>query len=364
MASQPRWSRFCALGLVSLALMACTPEEEPIVGGTRPRSTPTPKATQQPTSGSGTNVDGSIGGQSTPPPIVVPTAEPTPTPTPVPREQVLFTYPLTMTSPRHLAFDASGNAWVACAGDGLAVGNLSQVSPSGSVGLEPPVGKGPEAVAIDGSAMWTANRGDRTVSKFASSAVSEVVVGAGPNDLALDGSGNLWIAVETDKRLVKLQLSSGATQSMAVTAAAGVAIVGGKVWASDTASSSVGVYGTDGKLEATVFTGNMPGLVRARAGIVWVLNRGGNSMTRIDPAAGNEVLNIGLPGSPASLAFDAAGNVWVSAPSAGKIAKIAPSGAFLKSYVVGTAPYGLAFAPDGKLWVSDRDANALLVFNP
>lgn len=367
MASQPRWRRLYALGLAALCLMACTPEEEPIIGGSRPKSSPTPKATQQPGTSTGSNVDGSVSGEGTPLPIVVPTTAPTPTPTPVPKEQVLSAHPLNMASPRHLAFDASGNAWVACAGDGLAAGNLSQVMPSGTVMLEPPVGRGPESVAIDPSgAIWTTNRNDHSVTKFApGSGATTISVGAGLSDLVADNVGNLWLTMEADRSLTKLRLSDGATQSVATTPAGGVALYGGKLWVSDTASSGVGVYATDGTLERTILTyGSMPGLVRERSGIIWVLNRGGNTVSRIDPSAGDEFQNIGLPGSPTDLAFDASGNVWISLPSAGKIAKISPTGAFLKSFTVGTSPYGLAFAPDGKLWITDRDDNTVLVFNP
>ncbi|HEY9854379.1 MAG TPA: hypothetical protein V6D05_01490 [Stenomitos sp.] len=362
MPRRSRWIRLYALGLLSLGLLACTPEEDPVVGGVRPKSSPTPKAGQS----QGTNVTGSLGGDSSPPPIAVTTPSPTPTPTPTPTEQVLFSYPLQMTSPRRLAFDASGRAWVACAGDGVASGNLTQLSTSGTTMLEPPVGVGPECVAIDGTgAIWTANQGDRTLTKLVpASGLSSLDVGSGPSDLTFDGNGHLWVAVEKDQRLVRVDLSDDSTHSVAVTAAGGVALVGGKLWVSDVASSSVGIYDTAGHLETTVFTGSRPGIVREHGGIVWVLNRSGSSMTRIDPAKGNENLNVGLPGNPSDLAFDAAGNVWVSIPAAGKVYKIAPSGAFLKSYLIGTSPYGLAFAADGRLWVSDRDANAVHVFNP
>jgi sugar lactone lactonase YvrE len=78
-------------------------------------------------------------------------------------------------------------------------------------------------------------------------------------------------------------------------------------------------------------------------------------------------LNEGAPGA-AGLAFDAAGNLWVAAPAAGKIlrwaaADLAASGSAAPSVVLGGIPgaSALAFDAAGNLWTND-DANHVVEY--
>lgn len=353
-----------ALGLaLTMIGVGCAEDDSLLIGGrtgTRPGgtsgtdgSTPTPD---------GSNLGGNIGGQESPPPVVAsPTPTPTPTPTPPPSESVAFAVTIGYGDPRGLAFDWSGNAWVALNESG----NVAKVDSTGQLLGDPPTGDAPSAVVADKSGnIWVANRSGNTLTKFtASGTMSQVQVGAGPRDLAADNDGNLWVALEGARALVKLATQNNATQSVATLAAGGVAVHGGKIWVTDTENDRVEVYDGQGNPDRTIPVGSNPGVIRASADAVWVLNHSGNSVWRIDPAT-DETLNRGLSGAPADMAIDASGNAWVSVPAAGKVEKFNASGAFVKNYTIGLRPHGLAFAPGGRLWVTDETGHRVHVFVP
>lgn len=361
-----------------LGLAACAPEEDGTpIAGRKPRATATP--TQGPTTtptvsptppaqNNGSGVDGTVNDKESPLPIAgTPTPEPTPALTPVP-------FSVQVASPRGIVFDGSGNAWVASYGEG-SLGSVTRMGPTGEPLREVMVGLGPEAMAIDTDQnLWVANAGstvDASGSTVVSSLVSKVTpagvwrvdVGSTPRGLVLDGAGNLWVAAS--EGVVRVSLSNHATQSIATLDAGGIAFQGGMLWVTDRLNGRVSAYSTAGILDRSIQTGSRPGVVRASGAVLWVLNHAGNSVTRIDTAADDAKVNLDPGGaSPADLAFDASGNAWVSVPGLGKVTKFAPTGAYVESRAVGVAPHGLAFAPDGKLWVTDRDANRVRVLTP
>lgn len=371
----PKLQQVAALIAVAFALglAACAPEEDgtPIVGR-RPSATPSPTPTPGPGAtprAGGTGVDGDVNGDASPLPIAVsPTPSPTLAPTPLP-------FSVQVSSPRGIAFDASGNAWIASYGEATSAGSLAQMGPQGQLLREVMVGFGPETLQVDPSGnVWVANGGSSLdasgsavpstlVSKVAPGGVWQVNIGSTPRGLALDGTGNLWVA--SSAGLIRVSLSDHATESIAALDAGGVASVAGKLWVTDRQNGRVSAYSPAGVLDRSIQTGSRPGVIRASGSVLWVLNHAGNSVTRIDTAAGDQKLNIDPGGaSPADLAFDAAGNAWVSVPAAGKVTSFDPSGAYLDSRMVGTAPHGLAFAANGQLWVTDRDANRVQVITP
>jgi DNA-binding beta-propeller fold protein YncE len=355
-----------ALGLaLTMMGVGCAEDDGLLIGGrpggSKPGGTSGTGAT--PGTPDGTDLGGGIGGQESPPPVIAsPTPTPTPTPTPPPSESIAFVVPIEYGNPRGLAFDWSGNAWVAL----NAAGGVVKVSSTGQIDLDPQTGDGPSAVVADPSGnIWVANRAGNTLTKFdAAGNKSQLAVGAGPRDLAADENGNLWVALEGARALVKVT-TSGATQSVATLAAGGVAVQGGKIWVTDTENNRVEVYDGQGNPDRTIPVGSNPGVIRASSNAVWVLSHSGNSIWRIDPAT-DETLNRGLSGAPANMAIDAAGNAWVSVPATGKVEKFNSSGAFLKNYSIGIRPHGLAFAPapSGRLWVTDETGHLVHVFVP
>ena len=78
--------------------------------------------------------------------------------------------------------------------------------------------------------------------------------------------------------------------------------------------------------------------------------------------------------TPAGVAIDGAGDLWVSSPSyaAGNpVYEFSPSGAQLPVFGSTQASYGafsntggIAIGPDGKIYVAQSDYNLVTVFNP
>lgn len=92
-------------------------------------------------------------------------------------------------------------------------------------------------------------------------------------------------------------------------------------------------------------------------------------MVRFDPATGRgTVFASDSLGFPSDLAFGPDGALYVSNASKGTVARFdARSGTFLGVYVrlpPRSAPVGLAFTPDGRLFLGDFGGNRLFLVPP
>jgi hypothetical protein len=205
-------------------------------------------------------------------------------------------------SPRDIAFDASGNAWIAnLSGSVTELNGVTGAAISPSAGF--PVGTSTNSesgVAIDGAGhLW--------VSGFGSNVLYEVAISNGatlgvtgykaggldqPYSVAVDGSNNVWLPDQFDPTsLVGYQVSKFAT------------VTGG------TAYSGGGILGPDG-------------IAIDGAGNVWISNQ---IHVGSAPTAGlTEMSNTGAAISPPTgylssglasandVAVDSSGNVWVA----------------------------------------------------
>ena len=218
-------------------------------------------------------------------------------------------------------FDPYGNVWV-----------------TGATTADPPVARYPAAaLATDGN-------------KIPDIVINSPSFGAGipgPKVLAFDLSGNLWVSVVAGNKVVGFspgQLAAtgnptAAVEERGIAAPAGIAFDA---------------------------TGNM-----------WVAANGTSTVVRIDAAhlttsgigadltiiARTPPPVIGALSSPLGIAFDAAGNLWVSYD--GALARLTPSdlaGSGAKTITptvqivldVQSLPYGIAFDEGGSLWYADR----------
>ena len=71
-------------------------------------------------------------------------------------------------------------------------------------------------------------------------------------------------------------------------------------------------------------------------------------------------------GAPASVAFDAAGHVWVLTRGAQPLLEFDAKGAFIRGFGEGlfTRTHGLRFDRDGNIWVSDVGAHIVVKMTP
>jgi streptogramin lyase len=105
-----------------------------------------------------------------------------------------------LNAPSAIAMDASGNAWIANAGN-ASVTELNNVGAavSGASGFTAGGFSVPSAIAIDaGGNAWVTNAGNSTVTELsASGATGTVFHGNGlsaPSSIAIDGGGDVWVA--------------------------------------------------------------------------------------------------------------------------------------------------------------------------
>jgi len=124
---------------------------------------------------------------------------------------------------------------------------------------------------------------------------------------------------------------------------------------------------------ATTPLNSPAGLAIDAAGNVWVANSGNNTLTEFDPngeyirtvAAGSGGLN-----APAAIAIDGSGNLWVSNSGANSISEFNSSGTAITGSPFGstasgglTKPQGLAVDNESHLWIANPSTNILSEFS-
>ncbi len=270
----------------------------------------------------------------------------------------------------------SGHLWVPLAGGSLEAeaypsGSLvASGAPGQDVTLAAPTSEG-ESVAFDGAGnMWVGDCSGRayrySTAQLASSGspAPSVTIDATSHGcvagLAFDASGDLWATISTASQVLEFtpaQLASGGAVPPAVT-------IG-----SDSASSLAGPIG----------------LAFNAAGDLWVANLSRSTLVEFTPA---QLAVGGLPtpavtiaadatpslSSPAGMAFDPAGNLWVSNAVTNTVvrydaAQLATSGSPTPaatiasgSFASGATTVGLAFDASGALWVASKGSHDLRRF--
>ncbi len=268
------------------------------------------------------------------------------------------------TSPRRIAIDSLGNAWVVSGTifDGLYnVFKLSSsgTSLSGDNGLSGGGLNTPSAIAIDGADnVWVTNTTAfaygpsslvSSVSEFSNSgsplSPAGGFLGGGMSNatsIAIDNTGNVWIG------------NSGNCCSISELSNSGVPI---------SPANPTGGNFTNGA------TGEASGVAVDSFGDAWTAN---------NVASVSEYSNSGVPISPSggyqltqpvrhelyAIAIDGAGNVWIADEITNSIVELSPLGSIL-SPAAGYTNYYIAYPTDvavdgsGNVWVADSDYNGV-----
>jgi sugar lactone lactonase YvrE len=314
--------------------------------------------------------------------------------------------------PSNLAFDSSGNLWVADAGHNRV---LEETSPGGKTAVNTALGQSnllsgrpaltqagidnPSGMAFDSSGnLWMTDTNNNRVLEFAapisSGESATTVLGqsdfttdglsaaqsgmTNPAGVAFDSSGNLWVADSNDNRVLEFKppFSNGMaasvvlgqpslTSTITYTTASGLNFPSsvafdssGNLWVADGGNNRILEY------KAPFGTGMSASLVIGQAN----LTVGASASTQ----AGFD--------SPGSIAFDSSGNLWVAdtfnnrvlefaSPFAnGMQATVVFGQASFTSHAAATtksgmnAPTEVAFDKAGDLWVADSFNNRVLEF--
>jgi phospholipase C len=208
---------------------------------------------------------------------------------------------------------------------------------------------GPFGVAATaGGDIWATDTGRNRVTEFDPAGRPLRTVGAGlhldqPEGIALGSGGNVWVADTGNDRIVELSPA-------------------GRLL------TSFGVKGSgDGQLDQPVALA-----IAANGATVYVADQNNNRIEEFT-AAGGYAGSISVP-TPAGVALDGSGDLWVSSPSyaaGNQVYEFSPSGAQLLASGSTQASYGalgniggIAVGPEGKIYVAQSDYNLVSVFNP
>jgi hypothetical protein len=306
-----------------------------------------------------------------------------------------------MNLPTAMAFDSTGNAWVASYFNALTElpalgtsGAVQQIA-AASTALNESYG-----LTVDGSNnIWVANEqtsssingGSGNVMKFSNT--GQLLSGASgytaggvyyPQGLAADTTGNVWV-VDYGDSLVTLLTSAGTAMNGATAWGTGqlalpvsVAVdASHNAWVANQSSNTVTRISADGsKITAISCCDGASGVAIDQSGNAWVANYFGNSISEVSNAGA--VLLTGQTGGgvdhPQGIAIDGAGKVWVGNLHNATISEFAgstsptPGTPLSPSAGLGTdaqlgSPFAVAIDQSGNIWVTNSNgANTVTTF--
>jgi phospholipase C len=203
---------------------------------------------------------------------------------------------------------------------------------------------------------------------------------AGPDGVATDAAGHIWVA-ETGRNDIAEFSASG--QRMAIIGGfleepEGIAVdTAGHIWVADTGSDQIAELAAGGRVLARFGTAgagpgqlSQPAALTVSGGTVYVADQG-NSRIEEFTTAGGYLRSISVA-TPAGVALDRKGDIWVSSPSSAvgnSIYEFSAAGKQLSSFGSTQAGYGdlgdpggIAVGPGGKIYVAQPDYGWVTVF--
>jgi len=223
-----------------------------------------------------------------------------------------------------------------------------------------PVGSSPSGIALGGGAVWVANTFGGTVSRIdpgTERAVQTIPVGREPTAVAY-GDGAVWVTNAGDRTVTRIDPKTGAPGTAITTGAdgQGVAFGSGSLWVVDQSTDTVvRIDPRSGEVVGTTRVGAGPAAITSAFGSIWVANSFDGTVSRIDPRTGVVSGTVDVGGSPISVAATAK-LLWVADATNHRLVAIDPAtGTVARRVDVGVAPVAIAASPT-KLWVSAQSA--------
>jgi hypothetical protein len=238
------------------------------------------------------------------------------------------------------------------------------------------VGREPGQVVATKNAVWVANEGDRTLTRYDPERDRAITVGGvrfeeGGAGLASDGRGGVWVTtggpevvhVNGDGQVVpedSVRVPEGA--------ATGIAVGDGSLWVTSPSDTSPSGRNTVTQISLktrkpvkTWVVGDIPLFVAYGGGSAWVSNLHGNDVSVVTP--GLPVRTISLAGRPLGLAFTGS-DLWVGDYDNQKVSKI--DAASLKPESI--LPIGLGYlgvaGDESNVWVTNRNDGTVTRIDP
>lgn len=201
---------------------------------------------------------------------------------------------------------------------------------------------------------------------------------SGPHGIVVAPDGVVWYTANFKGRLGRLDPATGTIAEYPLPAAARDPHTplyhGGKIWFTAQGSNLYGhLEPASGQVKLfPVATPNARpyGLVAGPDGALWMALFGTNRIGRINPADGT-LRDFTLPDAgarPRRLVADGKGIVWYTDYARDRLGRLDPATGQVREFPApggrGSAPYGIAVAPDGRIWYDESGSNEIVAFDP
>lgn len=200
---------------------------------------------------------------------------------------------------------------------------------------------------------------------------------SGPHGIVIAPDGGVWYTAQRIAKLGRLDPRSGQIEEFSLPAEARdphtPLVRKNEVWFTVQQSNMYGALDSrTGKVRVwTVSTSRaLPyGMVNAPDGSIWVALFGTNKLGRINTASG-ALSEITLPQAgarPRRLVVDESGVVWYTDFPRGYLGSYNPASGAFKEWLspggMGSAPYGIAIAPDGRIFYDEAGTGHMIAFD-
>lgn len=200
---------------------------------------------------------------------------------------------------------------------------------------------------------------------------------SGPHGIVIAPDGGVWYTANRIGKLGRLDPRTGQIREYTMPPEARdphtPLIRDGRVWFTSQQSDVYGRFDpTTGEAKVwRVPTGRaLPyGMVNAPDGSIWMALFGSNKLGHIDPASG-ELREVSLPEAearPRRLVVTSDGVVWYTDYRRGYLGSYKPRNATFKEFAspggAESGPYGIAVAPDGRLFYDESGKGRIVVFD-
>jgi len=279
-------------------------------------------------------------------------------------------------TPQGIAFDASGNLWIANQGDNT----VTKVSPTGAIIGTFSAGTGPMGIAIDaGGNVWVNNftgGGSLTELNSSGTTIGTFSPGGQPWEILFDASGNAWVVNNVNPGTVTELNASGTVLNTFNPGSTSVSNVfprdmvidsSQNVWLISNYSAAGPRYITQLSSSGTVLQSinlatRMQGGAIDSSGNIWVCEYGSNAVAKLNPQGtvlGTFTASIS---QPFGIAPDAFGNVWVTNQGTNMLTELNPAGIALANYSLSTTSDAVAIDGSGNVWVTNTGGSTITLF--
>jgi len=246
-----------------------------------------------------------------------------------------------------------------------------------------------------GGAIWAADTGHDRIVEFSQAGRLIISLGGGldqPEGIATDAAGHVWVADTGHDRVVEF---SPAGHVLAAFGSAGrgdgqldqpVALAlspSGDVWVADQGNGRVEEFSASGRYLVSIKVPTPAGVAVDAEGDIWVSSPSyapGNAVDEFSPAGrslqsfGTTQAGYGDLGDPGGIAIGPAGRVYVAQPDYGWVSVFGRNGLFYTEFGLRSDPaqasqdlefpQGLAVTATGQVWVADSGGNRIAEFGP